>query len=266
VEYGQIDDDVDNRINRFFINGNVVHEVAQGMVTYGSFVVPETGELTFFAEDSVGMALLLCGAILTPTPTAELQTITPTATTPPVETATMTATASPTGGPSVTPTETPQGGPLDTPTPTVTLPASSATPTPTASSTTLPTTTPTSTTPPEGGQGTVTPTPTKEPRQNACLRINFEVGDDVARRGLYVVREVGGRELASWYALEGWLDSGWVYDIDISYPSVYVQVFFYRGDGSEPIEMRIVNPAPGTPYGWLSRGECHALEVAWPEG
>jgi hypothetical protein len=29
--------------------------------------------------------------------------------------------------------------------------------------------------------------------------------------------------------------------------------------------MEIVNPAPGTPYGWLTRGVCHALEVGWPE-
>jgi hypothetical protein len=103
------------------------------------------------------------------------------------------------------------------------------------------------------------------PRENACLRINFAVGGDVARRGLYVVQEVGGRVLYSWWAEEGWEDSGWITDIDITFPAVYVQVFYYRGDGSEPIEMRIVNPAPGTMYGWLARGQCHALEVAWPE-
>jgi hypothetical protein len=110
-----------------------------------------------------------------------------------------------------------------------------------------------------------TPTPTKEPRLNACLRINFEIEGDVARRGLYVVQEVGGRVLYSWYAEEGWIDSGWVYDIDITFPSVYVQVFFHPGDGSAPVEMKIMNPAPDTQYGWLSRGQCHALEVAWPD-
>ncbi len=47
-------------------------------------------------------------------------------------------------------------------------------------------------------------------------------------------------------------------------PSVHVQVFFVKGDGSPPIEMTILNPAPGTNYGWLTRGKCHALEVAWP--
>ena len=28
--------------------------------------------------------------------------------------------------------------------------------------------------------------------------------------------------------------------------------------------MTILNPAPGTTYGWLARGLCHALEVSWP--
>ena len=70
--------------------------------------------------------------------------------------------------------------------------------------------------------------------------------------------------LATWWADEGWTDSGWIRDIDISYPSVYVQVFFVKGDGSEPIEMVILNPAAGTSYGWLTRGKCHAIEVGWP--
>jgi hypothetical protein len=119
--------------------------------------------------------------------------------------------------------------------------------------------------PPGPGEGTptVTATPIPLPRLNTCLRINFDIGGDVARRGTYVVREVGGHLLATWWADEGWTDSGWIRDIDITFPSVYVQVFFVKGDGTE-IEMVILNPAPGTTYGWLTRGQCHALEVAWP--
>jgi hypothetical protein len=79
-----------------------------------------------------------------------------------------------------------------------------------------------------------------------------------------VAQEVGGKVLGSWYAEEGWQDSGWIQDIDISFPSVYVQVFYYSGPGADPVEMRILNPAPGTSYGWASRGVCHAIEVAWP--
>jgi len=101
-------------------------------------------------------------------------------------------------------------------------------------------------------------------RQDSCLRIDFEMGTDTARRGTYVVQETGGRVLATWWADEGWTDSDWIYDIDISHTSVYVQVFFVKGDGSPPVEMTILNPAPGTSYGWMTRGRCHALEVAWP--
>ncbi len=79
-----------------------------------------------------------------------------------------------------------------------------------------------------------------------------------------MVQEVGGRVLFEWYALDGWQDSGWVDEIDITYPSVYVQVFYYSGPDVAPVEMKILNPAPGTNYGWLSRGMCHAIEVGWP--
>ncbi len=110
-----------------------------------------------------------------------------------------------------------------------------------------------------------TPTPTKEPRLNACLRINFEISGDIAHPGNFVVQEVGGRLLASWHAEEGWQDSGWIRDIDITHPSVFVEVFFVSDYGGEPIKMHILNPAPDTEHGWLSRGICHALEVGWPE-
>ncbi len=96
------------------------------------------------------------------------------------------------------------------------------------------------------------------------MRVNFEVGPDSARRGTYVVQELGGRVLTTWWADNGWFDSGWITDIDITYEAVYVQVLFVKGDGSEPVEMVILNPAPDTPYGWMARGMCHAIEVAWP--
>lgn len=113
------------------------------------------------------------------------------------------------------------------------------------------------------GNGSATVGCVQKDRKPACLRINFEVGPDWARRGTYVVRETGGHLLATWWAEEGWMDSGWIRDLDISAPAVYVQVIFVKGDGTE-IVMKIVNPAPDTPYGWLARGQCHALEVAWP--
>ena len=276
IQYVQIDDDIDSRINHFYVDGVLVHTVNQGMVTYGNFVVPADGTLTFFANDSVGLAITICGSIVTPTPT-NTATSTATATVTFTPTATFTATATITPTTTVTPTVT------DTATGTVTAtPTGTQTATPTATATITPTNTATATMPPTApgtgpptvvpppgpNEGTATPaataTPKQGPRLPSCLRINFEIGVDSARRGTYVVQETGGRLLATWWADTGWMDSGWVRDIDISHQSVYVQVFFIKGDGSDPVEMTILNPAPGTTYGWLARGRCHALEVEFP--
>ena len=283
IQFVQIDDDVDERINHFAVNDTEIYTVAQGMVTYGSFIVSKNGELIFTAEDSVGLVIRVCRDKVTLTPsvtptetaTASLTptitpTFTPTLTLTPTLTATPTATATEalTATPTATGTLPPTATTTETPTPTATQPV---TPTYTATPTLPPTMTPTATatTPPGPNESTATPTMTATPeadipRLPACLRINFEIGPDSARRGTYVVQEVGGHVLATWWAEEGWMDSGWVRDLDITFPAVYVQVFWVKGDGSPPVEMTILNPAPGTTYGWLARGRCHALEVAWP--
>lgn len=266
VEYIQIDDDPDDRINHFFVNGELVHTVNQGMVSSGSFIIPVNGELTFYANDSVGLAITLCGDKVTPTPTTTpTMTATSTATPTATPTITMTATMTPTLTLTPTLTATATGTLTATPTATTVITPTN-TPTATPTSTITPTSTPTVVPPPGPNEGTATPTATKPVRLDSCLRINFDVGPDVARRGTYVVQETGGRVLATWWAEEGWMDSGWIRDIDISHPSVHVQVFFVKGDGSPPIEMTILNPAPDSTYGWLTRGRCHALEVAWPAG
>ncbi len=290
IQFVQIDDDVDERINYFDVNSTRVYTVAQGMVTYGSFIVPLSGELVFTANDSVGLVIRVCRDKVTLTPTTTptetatptltptiTPTFTPTLTLTPTMTLTPTLTASPTATATTEMTETPTATATGTlpptatatlePTVTATQTITPTTPTATATATLEPTITPT--TPPDPNESTATPTVTATPeadvpRLPACLRINFEIGPDSARRGTYVVQEVGGRVLATWWAEEGWMDSGWVRDIDITFPAVYVQVFWVKGDGSPPVEMTILNPAPDTSYGWLARGRCHALEVAWP--
>ena len=127
--------------------------------------------------------------------------------------------------------------------------------TPTPLATAVPTGEPT---PPPG-----TPTPPPDP-QLACLRINFEVSGDVAQAGTYEVQEVNGRPLARWTAQAGWQDSGWIRDIEISFEAVYVRVLYQAPGGAIPVEMAVENPAPGTTYGWVARGMCHAVEVGWP--
>jgi hypothetical protein len=162
-------------------------------------------------------------------------------------------------------TSTPTTSPVE---PTATQPAATSTtspggPTPTAMSTATSSPAPSMTASPSPGPSP-SPTPTKRTRSNACVRIDFETGGDDAARGLYVVQETGGKLLASWYALDGWKDSGWIKEIDITHENVFVQVLYYRGPGAEPVVMRILNHAPGSPHGWMSWGVCHALEVAWP--
>lgn len=55
VGYTIIDDDVDERMSGFYLNGQLLHAVPQGMVSYGVLEVPEEGILTFRTEDSIGL-------------------------------------------------------------------------------------------------------------------------------------------------------------------------------------------------------------------
>ena len=254
VEYVGIDDDVDDRINRFYLDDDAIETVGQGMVFGGDFVTTRAGNLRFFAEDSVGGWITPCVEIITPT---DMPTETPTETLTP----TVTNTATPTEIPTETPTEGPSLTPTNGPSPTATeIPTETPTPTETMISPTS-----TATESPPTPTLEVTVKPTKKPRLNSCVRINFDVGGEEARRGLYIVQEIGGQLYVEWYAEDGWKDSGWFKDIDIVFEEVYVQVLYYSGPDREPIYMKILNPAPGTPYGWMARGVCHAIEVAWPD-
>ena len=98
-----------------------------------------------------------------------------------------------------------------------------------------------------------------------AARIDFEFTDQSAREGTYVIKEIGGRTLGSWYALDGWRDSGWMNGLDISHEAVHVEVLYYPYAGAEPTVMEILNPAGGTEYGWLARDVEHALEVKFQD-
>jgi len=113
-----------------------------------------------------------------------------------------------------------------------------------------------------GGATEVEPEP--DP-QGAAVRIDFEMAPGhSAKRGHYSVQDIGGGEIASWYALDGWLDSGWIDELPIV-GAIHVQVLYYPGPDTEPTVMRILNHAPDSEYGWLAGGTAHALEVAWPD-
>lgn len=246
VDFATIDDDEDERINYFKLDGAIIYTMGQGMTTRGRFIIPVDGVLTYEAADSIGMFINTCSKKITPTPT---MTLTPTATLEP--TFTPTPTLTPTV--SITPTATITG--TITATPVIT---------PTATATATPELTPTAAPDLATPTPLPSPTPTREPRLPACLRINFDVSGQEARRGLYIVQEVGGRFLTGWEADDGWKDSGWFYDVDITFPAVYVDVLYYHGPGATPVRLAMWNPAPDTDHGWLGRGTCHALEVGWP--
>lgn len=55
VEYLVIDDDVDGKLVKWTLDGNVVHTNDQGMVSKGSFVLNKNGELKLETDESIGV-------------------------------------------------------------------------------------------------------------------------------------------------------------------------------------------------------------------
>ncbi len=98
-----------------------------------------------------------------------------------------------------------------------------------------------------------------------AVRIDFEIAGQTAKRGHYSVQTPGGGEIASWYAMDGWEDSGWLAIEEIGPGSIWVEVMYYTGPGAMPERLMILNHVPGDEYGWVANGEAHALEVAWPD-
>lgn len=107
--------------------------------------------------------------------------------------------------------------------------------------------------------------PAEAEPSGTAVRINFEMAGHQAKRGHYSVQVPGGAEVASWYALDGWVDSGWISDLELARDAVWVQVVYYPGPDTEGTVMTILNHAPDEEYGWLGMGMAHALEVAWPD-
>ena len=105
----------------------------------------------------------------------------------------------------------------------------------------------------------------EETPAGTAVRIGFETAGHEAKEGHYSVQALGGGEIASWYALDGWQDSGWIATKDIGPGTVMVEVLYYPGPGAAPTRMMILNHVPDDEYGWVSDGDAHALQVAWPD-
>ncbi|HFE67307.1 MAG TPA: hypothetical protein ENJ93_08590 [Chloroflexi bacterium] len=124
------------------------------------------------------------------------------------------------------------------------------------------------------------PTPTATPpghpeRQGghsapACARFNLDMGRNgrtgATVPGRYEMIEVGtGRLLAQWEAQANWTCSPWLDNIRLTFKEgSWVEVFFYPEGETAPVKLEILNPAPGTTYGWLAPGMCHAIELQFP--
>jgi len=99
-----------------------------------------------------------------------------------------------------------------------------------------------------------------------ATRIGFEFPNGMARAGRYVVKDVfSGTNVAEWQTPGGSWDSGWLTDLEITGEETWVEVLYYASPGMEPINMRILNHAPETEYGWLARDIEHALQVEFPD-
>ncbi|HFE67342.1 MAG TPA: hypothetical protein ENJ93_08770 [Chloroflexi bacterium] len=105
----------------------------------------------------------------------------------------------------------------------------------------------------------------------ACARFNLDMGRNgrtgATVPGRYEMIEVGtGRLLAQWDAQVNWTCSPWLNNIRLTFKEgSWVEVFFYPEGETTPVKLEILNPAPGTAYGWLAPGMCHAIELQFPE-
>ncbi len=99
----------------------------------------------------------------------------------------------------------------------------------------------------------------------ACTQFSFHQGGGSAQAGVYALHDVTGGQIAAWSAPAGAMASGWIYDLPVAFASVHARVLFYpRYGGGTAVEMTILNHAPDTSAGWLTRGLCHSLELAFP--
>lgn len=103
--------------------------------------------------------------------------------------------------------------------------------------------------------------------ERACARLSFKSGRDGyhgASEGTFIIQEVTGGTVAGWSTYAGAHISPWMNSVGITHPSVHVKVLFYPQYGGGPVEMKILNPAGDTSFGWLARGVCHAIEIEYP--
>lgn len=232
ISYVQIDDDIDSRRNRFYIDRQEVHLMPQGMTVYGDFSTGRGGELTLFAEDSIAAAIEVVCPPPEPTPSPSA---TPTAKA--TETVTPTVTSTPDGA---TPTAT-------TVTPTVTPPSS---------------VTPTVWPPTPVAHGPAYTRFNFEMAGHSARDGYCYMHRDTGELLLVWQMQDGWTDSATHPLAD---EEGWI-EVEIAHQSVYVEVFCDDGSGLTRMIIKngITHPTTGKIVGWLTRGVRNSIEIAWP--
>ncbi|MCP5098311.1 MAG: hypothetical protein GY943_22410, partial [Chloroflexi bacterium] len=230
VRYVQIDDDDDDRRNRWLLNGHEFHVMREGMVVYGSFSITTNGHLTLYAADSIGANIDVACPDPTKTPTATVTHVPPETPIP-----TETSTPLPPGVTSV---------PTEIPTTAVTA---TITPTPTATEPTGPAYTRFNFEV-AGHVG----------RDGFCY-----MHRDTSEQLLVWQMQDGWVDSAAHPNADS---DGWI-EVYIPHTSIYVEVFCDAGEGMIRMDIYngIVHPGNGRIVGWLTRGVKNAIEIGWPD-
>ena len=104
-----------------------------------------------------------------------------------------------------------------------------------------------------------------------CTRFSLDQGANASTgasvAGRYEMREAfSGRLLATWTANASETNSGWLTDLpQVHLNGSWVEVQFYAQGSETAVLLGILNPAPGTAYGWVANDQCHAVELQFPE-
>lgn len=103
-----------------------------------------------------------------------------------------------------------------------------------------------------------------------CVRFSLFQGRNAATgagvAGRYDMREVTtGGLLTSWEASSQATVSDWITDLpQVADGGSWVNVRFYPAGGETAVPLEVLNHAPNTPYGWVASGQCHAIELQFP--
>ena len=102
------------------------------------------------------------------------------------------------------------------------------------------------------------------PSGQTCLNLTLPTDRAVTQNGRFEIREYTGRLVTSWEVQPGHYTSPWLSVDNMSHTAVWVEIWFYPDGDTGGTRMTVLNPAPGTQFGWAARNVCHSLQIDWP--